>query len=163
MAELPQSDAAIPVAERNPGGTRPSAGIWRLAGTITLISSSCFHFPQATLNSGMDPSWMAVLVYAYEKGMQFGRDIVYTYGPLGFLSVECFTPHAAVLRILFEIIFGAGIGAGLSLLAWRMSLPWRLMALGFFVFVSSPAHWGGDALFSDLGLFAWGLLCLLEN
>lgn len=106
---------------------------------------------------------MAVLFYAREKGLQFGRDIVFTYGPLGFLSINCFSPDCATLRIFFEIAAGIGIATGLCLVAWRLALPWRIAVIGFFIFLSCPLHWGGAALFLDLGLFTWALLCFLES
>jgi hypothetical protein len=35
--------------------------------------------------AGLDPSWIAGLYMAAERGMDFGTQIVFTYGPLGFL------------------------------------------------------------------------------
>lgn len=36
---------------------------------------------------GLDPAWGAGLHMAFRQGLVFGRDIVFTYGPFGFLSV----------------------------------------------------------------------------
>jgi hypothetical protein len=35
---------------------------------------------------GLDPSWRAGLSMAIERGLTFGRDVVFTYGPAGFLK-----------------------------------------------------------------------------
>ncbi len=137
--------------------------LWWLLAAILLVALSCFRFPHGTITQQLDPSWSGVLVYAHETGLQFGRDIVFTYGPLGLFSISCFLPQAAVARMVFEVAMGLGIASGLCLVAWRMAFPWRCVLLGFFIFVSMPLHWGGDALLVDLGIFAWGLLCFLES
>ncbi len=45
--------------------------------------------------AGLDPSWEAALHLAQRNGQDFGTDIVFTYGPLGFLTVPrlFFTPQ----------------------------------------------------------------------
>ena len=141
----------------------PASGCCWLGVAIALVALSCFRFPDGLFNKLLDPSWSGVLVHAHEKGMQFGSDIVFTYGPLGFLSIASFLPQVAGARIIFEILVGLWIASGLCFLAWRIAVPWRLAMLGYFLFVSMPLHWGGDALVIDVGIFCWGLLCLLES
>src|SRR5262249_49751828 len=41
----------------------------------------------------------AVLSYAHQHGLQFGKDIIFTYGPLGFLVSRYFFSHAAGARM----------------------------------------------------------------
>ncbi|MEJ1240032.1 hypothetical protein WBG78_17965 [Chryseolinea sp. T2] len=41
------------------------------------------------LNGGLDNSWQMALQMATQKGMVFGDDIVFTYGPLAFFSTRC--------------------------------------------------------------------------
>ena len=151
------------MAEVSDSGTaRPKRG-W-LFVAIAFVSWSCWRFPQIPLNTRtLDASWQAVLGYAHKTEMQFGRDIVFTYGPLGYLSNECFSPYAPVARLFFEVVFGIVIATGFCLLAWRVPRPWRFVLLAFFIFLASPLHWDGDALYADLGLFTWGLLCFLES
>jgi hypothetical protein len=36
---------------------------------------------------GLDPSWNAGLYLAADHGLVFGRDVLFTYGPLGFLAI----------------------------------------------------------------------------
>jgi hypothetical protein len=50
-------------------------GIWTLPNPII--------FP----GSGLDPSWVVGLNLAFLENFQFGRDIIFTFGPLGFLWV----------------------------------------------------------------------------
>jgi hypothetical protein len=158
-----EAGKAEPLQTAKPRWRGPVASRCWLAAAILVVALSCFRFPQGLMNKMLDPSWSGVLVYAHEKGLQFGRDIIFTYGPLGFLSVSSFLPQVDGQRIVFEIVVGAWIAAGLCLVAWRMPLPWRVAMLGYFICVSMPLHWGGDALLIDVGIFAWGLLCLLES
>jgi hypothetical protein len=51
-------------------------------GTAVFTVPGPISFPQP----GLDPSWRIGLYIAIMKNMQFGKDIVFTYGPLGFLS-----------------------------------------------------------------------------
>src|ERR1700761_3460714 len=39
-----------------------------------------------TPGPGLDPSWNAGLAMAVDQGLHFGREVVFTYGPLGFLN-----------------------------------------------------------------------------
>lgn len=144
------------------GASRAKNG-WLLAA-IAVVSWSCWRFPQIPFNvQSLDTSWEAVLAYAHKTGMQFGQEIVSTYGPLGYLSIECFSPYGWIGRLFFEVIYGVVIATGLCLLAWRIAWPWRVVLLVFFIFVGSPLHWDGGALYADLGLFTWGLLCFMES
>lgn len=36
----------------------------------------------------LDPSWQLTLNYAYLNNMEWGKDFVFTFGPLGFLSTK---------------------------------------------------------------------------
>src|ERR1700722_15135680 len=95
--------AATRATEQNcPGQARPR-GRWWLAGAIILVSWCCLRFPQTPITPAIDPSLMAVLVHAHGHGMQFGRDIACTYGPLGYLSFDCFAPETGVARIFVEL------------------------------------------------------------
>lgn len=35
---------------------------------------------------GLDPSWQYAMNYAFEHGLIFGKDIIFTYGPIGFIT-----------------------------------------------------------------------------
>jgi hypothetical protein len=151
-------------------GTSGAAGAWerRLktwlpAALAFLIALTCLRIPQNSLTTGLDDSWGGVLVYAHEHGLQFGTDIVFTYGPLGIFSIPAFSPDVAVARMIFEVLQAGMVAAGACLLAWRMTPGRRAAFLAVFVLMSVPVHWGGDDLLVDLGLLVWGMLCRLES
>ncbi|HEV7400581.1 MAG TPA: hypothetical protein VGN84_09975 [Solirubrobacterales bacterium] len=51
---------------------------------VALLTFPTFSL---TPSPGLDPSWGAGLQMAAHDGLVFGREVVFTYGPLGFLSV----------------------------------------------------------------------------
>jgi hypothetical protein len=70
------------------GGTAAALMVWRPG----------IHSPGA----GLDAGWNAGLTMAVEQGLQFGRDVVFSYGPLGFLqSPFVYYGHLGVLALLF--------------------------------------------------------------
>jgi hypothetical protein len=58
-----------------------------LVGVIVFT----FPIPIQPLRSGLDPSWMAGINWASAQRLVFGRDVMFTYGPLGFalMPVDC--------------------------------------------------------------------------
>lgn len=87
-----------------------------LLGTLVALLSwrLAFILPAP----GLDPSWYAGLNLAIHDGKQFGTEIVFTYGPLGFL------------RRPFLFFTGLGpiafVYASALLLAFACSLVWRI-------------------------------------
>jgi hypothetical protein len=143
----------------------PSSGtapIWPPILTAFVIGLVCLTVPTPALDLGVDTSWCAVLQWAHEHGLQFGKDIVFTYGPLGYLLAPyCLKPPSSWL-ILINAALCFQIALGLCLVAWRLAPIWRLVLLFFFVLTTANAELRADLLL-DAGLFCWGLLCLLES
>lgn len=61
---------------------------WGLIFVLLVIGS--FNFPLMPAQD-LDPSWRMALGYFSEKGMQFGQDVVFTYGPLGYIMGKTFS------------------------------------------------------------------------
>ena len=49
-----------------------------------LFTTAIFQFPEHP-GSGIDPSWKMAMGQTFHDGRQFGTEVVYNYGPLGFL------------------------------------------------------------------------------
>ncbi|MFL5898102.1 MAG: hypothetical protein ACJ76D_06510 [Solirubrobacterales bacterium] len=61
-----------------------------------------WHVGMHSAGLGLDASWNAGLAMAVHQGLQFGREIVFSYGPLGFLqSPFVYYGDLAVLAFLF--------------------------------------------------------------
>lgn len=59
---------------------------WLIAAASLAIGTASWPIPTVPPMPGLDPSFVAGLHLAAERGMDVGTQIVSTYGPLGFLS-----------------------------------------------------------------------------
>src|SRR5450755_3306571 len=63
-----------------------SAGHARLGfGAVVVVALTALTWPvtSVTPSAGLDNSWQAGLSLALARGLVFGRQVVFTYGPLG--------------------------------------------------------------------------------
>ncbi len=150
--------------------TQASAGAasrWRillpLLATV-LVMLTVLTVPRAPvdLDTDADTSLSEVLSYAHQQGLQFGTDLVFTYGPLGYLTFFYFSPPAAATRLAVDAAVCFVIAAGLCLAAWRGRLVWGCALVGVFLFVVANVRSANDHVL-DAGLFCWGLLCFVES
>lgn len=82
-------------------------------------------WPIASIDAGVgpDPAFNAGLHMAKRIGFQFGRDIVYTYGPLGFASqFRLYYPETTAVALIYGVTVHFGFGVLLLRLAAR-ALP----------------------------------------
>ena len=101
-----------------------------LAVTSTLVS---FPGPPGT---NLDASWQEMMIYAHARGMQFGRDIAFTWGPWGYLWGSYHLGAAGAAPLLaWRVAASAGVALALVLLT-RSLAPWRrlLFAAVFMAF-----------------------------
>lgn len=160
---LPQPDGTAQsdktFARRNAG----ASSFWPLLLAVFVMLTFITIPPApAEIDMNADPSLNAVLHYAHEHHWQFGRDIVYTYGPLGYLMFFYFWPHGVWLRMLVDLALGYTVAAGLCLVAWRLRPWWRWALLAVFLFGAANLEPRTDFVL-DTGLLCWGLLCFLES
>src|SRR5206468_13115595 len=97
-----------------------------------LLSVAVLTFPQVPLGKDPDSGWRAVLAYAYEHNLQFGPDIAFTFGPLGFLTIPGFSGVAVGLRMAVDLALCFIVSAGCCLVAWRLAWPRRVLLLALF-------------------------------
>lgn len=62
------------------------------------------------LNEGVDHSWMIALSYAWQQDWAFGKDIIFTYGPLAFLSTRTYLSQNIFPLLAFDIYFIVSAG-----------------------------------------------------
>ena len=146
----------------NPGVVRPWLRV-ALASVMALgLTLVCASPPHIRPKTDVDSSWCSVLDYAHAHQLQFGTDLVFTYGPLGYLVTSLFSPGEAISRLVTAGLLCWVTAFGLSLLALRLRLLWGVLLLGIFVLVAANTHSGADVLL-NLGLLGCGLLCVLEE
>lgn len=89
-------------------------------------------------DTSLDPSWQEVLVHAYGQQWQFGRDIIFTWGPWGFLnSLYHLGEIGSLPRLLWETMGSLIIAVGL--VSFTRALPWWRQSA--FVFACSLLNW----------------------
>ncbi len=113
--------------------------------------------PPNNYESTLDDSWMQTLNWAFVNHMQFGRDIVFTYGPWGFLCRGC---HPATF-LLYSLIWTV-FSVVFWLAGWRLArhfssngLVAGLWLTGLAALISLPG-WQNF----DVRLIAWVVVLL---
>ncbi len=104
------------------------------------------QIPRAGFGTDSDSSWSAVLNYAHQKGWQFGTDIVYTYGPLGYLTSHHYSPAAPALQFITKAALGFVVALGITLVAARLNLFWRWVLIALFGLFAGATHLEGKPL-----------------
>lgn len=120
--------AAATVRRRLWTGTRP---VW-----ITSIALALATWPLSFVlpGAGLDFSWMAGLYMAVNEGRHFGTEVVFTYGPLGFLAWPgLWVSWLGVLAYLYFCLIYFGFTA---ILTWSLNRTVGLLAAAVIVFVS---------------------------
>jgi len=116
------------------------------AAVLTLVLGlSLVSFPDAP-DTNLDASWQVMLIRAHAQGLQFGRDVIFTWGPWGFL---CSRYHLGSLQAVPMLAWQVGgqLLIALGLVALTGSLPaWRRIA---FIGALLAFHW----LFLDVVYF----------
>jgi len=84
-----------------------------LAALIVLIVVPSIPGP---VGAGLDAGWIWGLNMAHAKGLLFGTQLVFTYGPLGYLAFPAF-PEAEPWAVL---AFGWGLAAMTAYALWRV-------------------------------------------
>ncbi len=82
-----------------------ATAVRRLAASAALIYALVQFFPRATVSAPtIDGSWMQTLHVAFEQHWQFGRDIVFTFGPWGFLCGGYYPPTFVTSVIVWAML-----------------------------------------------------------
>jgi hypothetical protein len=97
-------------------------------------------------DSYLDASWQEMLIQAHASGLQFGRDIIFTWGPWGFLCNGYHLGRLEAAPILFWQTAGQFLIAYALATLTRKLVPWRRIA---FVCAFLAFHW----LFLDTAYF----------
>lgn len=97
-----------------------------------------FYRLYETPDGGIDNSWRIALELAKAKGLIFGKDVIYTYGPLGSLTQRFSISSSPFDIFLFDLFFFINIGVLFFLLLPKpLKLYQLLIHFIVFFFVSS--------------------------
>jgi hypothetical protein len=107
---------------------------------LLLVPPSFYHQPEA----GIDGSWNIALHLAYKYNLVFGKDFVFTYGPLGILNSRHPIAINLFVYLIFDIYLLASIFFALRQIFKKNFGPW-IVLFTFFTFVllipGSPDEW----------------------
>lgn len=120
MTETPPHPGLLPVW-RKPLG-------WVLLYLIFV--AGIFTFPLFPAGD-LDPSWRIALGYFFEQGKQFGREVVFTYGPLGFAMGKTYSGVQYAELIIAQLAI-AVVFAGVIL--WQGAKLQGLSRWAYFVY-----------------------------
>jgi len=98
--------------------------------------------PPAPIEAGTDQSYFALLAELFLRGAQFGRDVIFTMGPWGFLQQPRGNPDILGWALFGRSVLaiGASVGAG-SLAARQIASPGiRALWLLAFLILADPAY-----------------------
>ncbi len=95
----------------------------------------------------LDPSWAMVLLHAFDHGWQFGEDLIFTYGPLGFIMVPQYHPGLYWIALGYWLVFHGTLAVAYCVLFRGADA--RKLALLVMVSLIATYSWARDgALFA---------------
>ena len=106
----------------------------------------------------LDAAWQQALVEATEHQWVFGRDLIFTYGPLHQLATQQIATNLLPL-LLGRVLYGIAWGATTALLGLLGGLTTALSLVVFISCTSTDNPASADALFNLLCIL--GVLCAL--
>jgi hypothetical protein len=98
--------------------------------------------PIPAVRPGLDESWRAFLTWTAGHNLQFGTEVIFTYGPWGFLLDPRGTSSAYPWQVLGRFVLAVGASVGIAYLAisWiRSAIPLWMWAAAI-VLLAEPSH-----------------------
>jgi hypothetical protein len=108
----------------------------------------------------LDPSWTAVLAHGYVRGLAWGADIVFTYGPLGFLHpyASWYAPlydRFLVMQYLLSIAAAVLAAAAFGHMGRRVRWLAAAIALSWLTSLGADVGWFLGFVFATLIVAHW--------
>ena len=120
---------------------------WLKLAYLLLLIILLFPYYQISNipSAGIDNSWRIALEMAYQKGLIFGKDIIYTYGPLGRLTQRISIETSNFQFFLFDLFCFGNIGFFLYHLLPK-PLKVSQLIIHFVLFMLLSSMFGGEWL-----------------
>lgn len=142
IADATPSAAAPAAAPPTPRAFLLRSGTWyRLAWQAPiaiLLWLSMVHWPMPP-TAELDPSWQLLLSDAWLQGRQFGRDVIFTWGPWAFLLNAFVLPDLVTLKVSFELVSKLAVAAGAVALSVRLDIVRRVLFLVAVALFGAPS------------------------
>jgi hypothetical protein len=131
---------------------------WFFCFLITYISSFIISGGSAPI-ADLDQSYQVVLEYARSHNFQFGQDIVFTFGPLGFLNTWVSQGLFPAQRIIFALAWSGVVAWSATGLARQIPGRMKFVFLGWFL-IYSNLGWLEQHAFL---VMAYGCMILMDD
>ncbi|MCB0199245.1 MAG: hypothetical protein KDI03_04160 [Anaerolineae bacterium] len=134
---------ALPLAGEPPAELlRPLFRVYRAALGLLAFFFLLPDFLFVRPNAGLDPSWAIAINLAFERGMRFGEDFIFTFGPLGILSTRLNIGVSPLAMMVWDLFLMGSIAVVLylTLRETRTYLSVFLVFLAAFLFRVVPPH-----------------------
>jgi hypothetical protein len=105
--------------EREAAGALAARYLGGAIGVAALIVAALFLIPFAPSmpHAGLDPSWVYGVNEAVAQGRVFGRDLIFTFGPLASVYSDNFNPATDRIMMIGITVYALGFCAAFALLA----------------------------------------------
>lgn len=102
---------------KNPEGTRRGYVWWLRSCVILALGLACWlsRMPPAVDSATLilDPCYQQALGVALKEGLRFGREIVFTSGPLAYFTYPPYDPDLYGIKLwLWDVLLGGSRSAG---------------------------------------------------
>jgi hypothetical protein len=77
---------------------------------------------------GLDQSWGIAITWGFQKGFVWGKDIIFTYGPLGFLSTRFLNGISNWVLVLFDLFRIVQV-LFITAFLFKKSFSWQVVVL----------------------------------
>ncbi len=146
----------MPSDSTSPAGPVPASG-GRLGSFLLwlLLATAIVTLPRYPLPD-LDASWRMALGWFFHQGLQMGRDIVFTYGPLGFLMGRTYSGLQFGSLVLWQVL-SAMVFAGL-IMAGARDLRGTGRAVYFIFFVLLGVTYEDALHMIAIALAGWELV-----
>jgi hypothetical protein len=115
--------------------TTPRPGLSRIENVVLflLLVVVTFSFP-VNPSPNLDDSWRMALGQFFHDNLQFGRDVVFTYGPLGFLMGNTYSGLFYWSLLAWQLFAACSFATLILYWGQRLQSGWaRLAYFGFFL------------------------------
>lgn len=105
-----------------------------LLGLVFLVTVACMVVPFAPLMplGGRDPSWVFGMNEAVARGLVFGRDMVFTFGPYTAVYTHTFHPSTDGMALMGGAHLAICMWLAILLLIHQVRWYWAILFLGAF-------------------------------
>ena len=141
---------------------------------VAAALAAVIFWPQASADAvvGLDPSWQAGLALAPINHLAWGREVLFTYGPLGFLQTTAYYAFGqSILATMYQLITVGALFLGIATALRQRHAPMTSLIGAFaitgIVSILHTGHgWAPGMEYPEvavLAAFAWAAVPVLQR